>query len=122
MENIRTYIVSFSDSRKYLVRDTPVDASRRIDAVKRSLSDYLCRKFPENAMTPYTTPDVVEVGLDKEEEYENYAEFDATAVESIRKELEDEIMNLNANREMDLNAPFADVDAQAAEVTEALFS
>lgn len=120
MENIKTYLVSFSDSRSYLLKDTQEDASRRLVAIENSLTEYLATKFPENDLKDYITPNVVELTPDKAGEYEDYAELDSTAVESIRNELEVEIMDFNANRKMDLDAPFADVDAQAADVTESL--
>lgn len=120
MENIKTYLVSFSDSRQYLLKDTSEDASRRLVAIENSLKEYLTGKFPENALSDYITPKVEELNPDVAGDYDEYPELDATAVETIRKELEDEIMNFNANRVMDLDAPYADVDPQAADVTKSL--
>ncbi|MDE6342392.1 MAG: hypothetical protein K2K93_08750 [Muribaculaceae bacterium] len=120
MENIRTYLVSFSNSRSYLLKDTQEDASRRLAAIENSLREFLAAKFPENDLKDYITPQVEEVTPDKAGEYDDYADLDASAVDSIKKELEVEIMNFNDNRKMDLDAPFADVDAQAADVTESL--
>lgn len=120
MENTKIYIVSFSDSNKYLLKDSQAEADSRMVAIEKELNEFLAEKFPEDTFAYYTTPKVVEISPDREAEFKGYEMLDAQAVEAIKKELVDEIRNMNANKKMDLNAPFADVNAAAADVPESL--
>lgn len=116
----KIYIVSFSDSNKYLLEDSKAVADSKLVAIEKELNDYLAKEFPEDTFAYYTSPKVVEISEDQKDNFKGYAKLDEGAVEIIKKELADEIKNLNANKRMDLNAPFADVDAQDADVPESL--
>ena len=100
MKKTRTYIVSFSDSRRYLLKDGEKDASKRLVEIEKYLDSFLAEKFPEDTFAYFTNPKVVEVGADLMDFYAGYPLLDRSAVEDIKTELAVEIMDLNSHRMM----------------------
>lgn len=115
MENKRIYIVSFSDSRQYIIREDADAEKSRLVEIENMLNNFLSKKFPEDSFAYYTTPKVVEINEElASTEYSGYPELDDKAVEEIKKELEIEIKDMRSNARLDSDAPFADVDPEAA--------
>lgn len=109
----RLYIVSFGDSRKYRVEvddhSTTYVHENHFLKLEKELNDYLAEKFPDSTFAYYTTPRVTEVDVCHAAKYDGYPELDGKAVEEIKKVLVEEIRNMESQRGLDNNAPFADV-------------
>ncbi|MDE7159929.1 MAG: hypothetical protein K2O24_03665 [Muribaculaceae bacterium] len=104
------YIVSFGDSRKYrmMYDGDRAERSPLLTEVESQLNDYLKQEFPEDSYTYYTTPRIVPIEWSDREEYMDYPELDAKAIEEIKKVLAHEIRDMNAINRLDRNAPYAD--------------
>ena len=121
MEDKKIYVVSFSDSRKYIMRDSAEREKSRLAEIENTLNSFLGKEFPEETFAYYTTPKVEEINEDiASTEYAGYPLLDARAVEEIKKELEQELKDRDADRVLDSDAPYSDVDAVAAGIPESV--
>lgn len=110
----RLFIVSFGDSRQY--RMEYVDAldpkalvhSAPFTGIENELNDYLRKEFPDETFAYYTSPKVTEVDWSHRDKYADYPVLDAAALDSIKKLLVKEVRDMNANRVLNDNAPYAD--------------
>ncbi|MDE5552898.1 MAG: hypothetical protein K2I91_06825 [Muribaculaceae bacterium] len=119
MENTekRLYIVSFGHSDSYEIQDTEAAVKERLSAIEKELNSYLGGLFPEETFAYYTTPRVTEVESAHAAKYKGYPRLDAEAVESIKKVLATEVRNMNDQKELNSDAPFANVNPGAAGLT-----
>lgn len=120
MENReRLLLVSFGDSRQYRFRytedpeETTLSHRNHLESIERRLDDYLTAEFPGKTFAYYITPKVTEVSINDAAEYNDYPVLDDAAITEIEKILKTEILNRGDQQELDLNAPYADVNAQA---------
>ena len=115
MENTnRLFIVSFGDSRQYRMEYADARDPRALvhsapfAEIENELNSYLKGKFPDETFAYYTSPKVTEVDWSHRDQYASYPVLDQKAIEDIKKLLVKEIEDMNANRELNDNAPFAD--------------
>ncbi len=109
----RLFIVSFGDSRQY--RMEYADArdphalvhSAPFTEIENELNSYLKEKFPDETFAYYTSPKVTEVEWSHRDQYESYPVLDAKAIDDIKKLLVKEIEDMNDNRVLNDNAPYA---------------
>lgn len=121
MEDKKIYVVSFSDSRKYIMRDSAEREKSRLEEIENILNEFLGGKFPEETFAYYTTPKVEEINENlASTEFAGYPLLDESAVEEIKKELEQELKDRDADVLLDSNAPYSDVDAEAAGIPESV--
>ncbi|MBD5227426.1 MAG: hypothetical protein HDS67_05180 [Bacteroidales bacterium] len=110
----RLFIVSFGDSRKY--RMEYADAldphalvhSAPFTEIENELNEYLKKEFPDETFAYYTSPKVTEVDWEHRDKYASYPVLDAAAIDSIKKLLAKEVRDMNANKTLNNNAPYAD--------------
>ncbi|MDE7510342.1 MAG: hypothetical protein K2M62_09480 [Muribaculaceae bacterium] len=114
--NEKIYIVNFGNSDRYIIRENPAGEASKLAAIEAELNAFLRSKFPDETFAYFTTPKVEEINPDQVGEYENYPALDAEAVEAIKKVLEDEVENMEANRKLNDNSPFANVNPAAADI------
>ncbi|MBD5371358.1 MAG: hypothetical protein HDR80_09490 [Bacteroides sp.] len=111
----RLYIVRFGNSDQYLLHDISDLAS-----VETELNTYLREKFPDETFAYFTTPKVTEISPEHESQFVSYPALDANAVEAIKAVLVKEVEVMEANKEIDSNAPFANVNPAAADISHIL--
>lgn len=110
----KLYIISFGESRKYrlLVDPAEADGSEKKTSplvyYEKELNDYLAEKFPGDTYTYFTTPKVEEVYVSHLDQYADYPEFTDEALETVKEELVREINVMNADRELNSDAPWVD--------------
>lgn len=121
MESKGIYVVSFSDSKKYILKESPEKERIRLEEIENILNKFLTGEFPEETFAYYTTPKVEEINESiAATEFAGYPVLDDNAVEEIKRELEQEIKDRDADRVLDSNAPYSDVDAEAAGIPESV--
>lgn len=109
----RYYIVSFGNSDRYFLHDVDNKTLANIEA---QLNAFLKSKFPDETFAYYTTPKVDEVSDKNRDKYKSYPPLDAKAIESIKKVLTTEVADMEANRNLNSDAPFANVNPYAADL------
>lgn len=110
----KIYLVSFGNSDKYVLRDTEIGEKSELTKIEAELNAFLRSKFPDDTFAYFTTPRVDEISSSHSEEYASYPALDGVAIESIKKVLAREVEDLEANRRINDNAPFANVNPAAA--------
>lgn len=110
-DNVRLYIISFGDSRKYRLFYDPQTGNAKSALLpfveyENELNDYLSKQFPGETFAYYTTPRITEVEADHADRYASYPEFDSRAMDEVKKELVKEIKVMNDNRERNSNDPW----------------
>lgn len=107
----RLFIVSFSDSKKYKLIRMAGDHLKVLNDIENYLNDYLRKEFPTETFAYYTTPKVVEINYDHRDSYDSYPDLNADAVKQIKDELKREIKVMEAEKELDRDAPYDVVSA-----------
>ena len=113
-KNNRLFIVSFGDSRQYRMEYADANDpnalvhSAPFAKIEEELNDYLKAEFPDETFAYYTSPKVTEIDWSHRDQYASYPVLDASAIDSIKKLLAKEVREMNANRELNDNAPYAD--------------
>lgn len=113
--NRRIYLVRFGNSAEYRV-DFPgskeeLEASSKLKELEASLAEYIRSKLPVcNHIKRLTTPVVREVEAENSGKYSDYPELDEKAVEALKDVVLTEARNYQDQKELDRNAPFADVN------------
>lgn len=117
MENNKILVVSFSDSKKYLMKESAEREKSRLAEIENILNLFLTKEFPEDTFAYYTTPKVEEINEElAATEFAGYPLLDDKAIEEIKSELEQEIKDRDADEMLDSNAPYSDVDADVADI------
>lgn len=112
----KLYLISFGSSDKYVLRDTEVGEKSSMTQIEAELNAFLRKHFPNETFTYYTTPRVEEISQADESEYASYRALDSQAIEEIKKVLVEEVKNMEANSELNDDAPFANVNPAAADI------
>lgn len=108
------YAVSFGDSEKYRVDETPdMSVHRRLEEVEYELRSYLKTLFPEETFAYFVTPKVEEVYESNLSEYGSIKPLDDEAVEAIKKVLANGVRDMNSVNALDSDAPFASINPDA---------
>ncbi len=114
--NEKLYLVSFGNSDKYLLRDGATGEASTLAKVEGELNAFLRSKFPDDTFAYFTTPRVVEIAPEHAADYASYPALDDKAVDAIKKVLEREVEDMEANRQINDDAPFANVNPAAADI------
>ena len=116
MEKKKLYVVSFGNSRKYLMEYTVpahADQLRKPNPfahIEAALRAYLERHLPEaNDFTYYTSARATEVCAGHRDRYADYPALNDRSLQEIEHELLNEVRDGRANRRISLNAPFAQI-------------
>ena len=116
MEKKKLYVVSFGNSRKYLMEYTVpahADQLRKPNPfahIEAALRAYLERHLPEaNDFTYYTSARATEVCSGHRDRYADYPALNDRSLQEIEHELLNEVRDGRANRRISLNAPFAQI-------------
>lgn len=104
----KLYIVSFGDSRQYRMEAEEVGTP--LLEIENKLNTMLQTKFPGDTFAYFTTPKVVEISWEHRDRYAEYPELDGKAVADIEEVLVKEVEERNALRELDSDAPYADIN------------
>lgn len=104
------FIVSFGDSRKYRT-----SSGDKIKSVADTLRDMLVPEYPDTKITGYLIPAVEEVSGQDADQYGDLPKLDKDAVTEIAGVLRCEIENMVSQKELDLNAPFNDINSSAVD-------
>lgn len=112
----KIYLISFGNSNQYVVRDTEAGEKSRLMKIESELNEYLREKFPDETFSYFTSPRVEELGDNGAEALEKYDALDDKAIENIKKVLSVEVENMAANKKLDSDAPFANVNPAAADL------
>lgn len=115
-DNERLYLVSFGNSDQYILRDGAASKESELARIEAELNAFLRSKFPDETFAYFTTPHVKEITAEEMSRFEGYAPLDAAAIESIEKVLEREVREMEANRQLNDNSPFANVNPAAADI------
>lgn len=113
---IKTYLISFGNSDKYVLRDTETGEKSALTRIESELNAYLRERFPDETFAYFTTPRVDEISSEDTAGYEEYPRLDKKAIDSIKVVLDREVMNMEANTLMDRNALYADVNPAAVDL------
>ena len=116
-DNMKLYIVSFGDSRKYRFPFTEIPSpdglhhsdSNPLSTVEEELNNYLYGLFPEANLAYYTSPKVTEVEWSHRERYADYPLLDSDAVEEIKKVLVKELRDMQSTDTLDSDAPYSNI-------------
>ena len=108
----RTYLVSFRNSDKYLVRfdgtKEELEQSPQFKAIEQKIATYMQQHFAtDREIDKLTVPDIEEV--EESSRYDGYQTLDLTAVDSLKQSLTREAKNILDQKQMDRNAPFDDI-------------
>lgn len=111
----RLYIVRFGNSAAYRLEFSgtkeELEASPRMKEVEDTLAEYLKSKIPVcNHVKRLTTPVIHEVESEDAPKYAGYRELDAEAIEALKHVVLTEARNYQDQKELDRNAPFADIN------------
>ncbi len=112
----KIYLVSFGNSDKYILRDSEVGEKSYLTRIESELNNFLRDKFPNEPFAYFTSPRVDEISSDTAEKYSKYPKLDAKAVDAIKKVLSAEVEDLEANKTLNSDAPFANVNPAAADI------
>lgn len=109
----KTYLVSFRNSDKYLVRfdgtKEELEQSPQFKAIEQEIATYMHRHFATNhEIDKLTVPDIEEV--EDPSKYEGYQTLDPAAVDSLKQSLTLEAKNILDQKQMDRNAPFDSIN------------
>lgn len=106
---MKTFVVSFGNSRKYRVESCCAD-SPAIKDVKKEVLEFLKEKFPLlDADRYYDYIEVVELTPENREEYGDCPLLTPGAVSEIKDTLTTEVLDEESLRRLDSNAPYADI-------------
>ena len=106
MKDMKLYLISVGDSREFRLRAE--DGHEIQVKLENELNDYLKKRFPEGNYAYFTSPRLVEIPVEEEVKYDAYPEFNAEAVSEIEHVLSTEIEAMEADRQLNNNAPTAD--------------
>ncbi|MDE6011028.1 MAG: hypothetical protein K2F87_06265 [Muribaculaceae bacterium] len=112
----KLYVVCFGDSDKYIIRDNAGDEKSKLASIEAELNEFLRAKFPDETFAYYTTPKVEEISDANASQFASYPELDDKAVEAIKLVLEREVADMEAQKDLNDNAPFANVNPAAADI------
>lgn len=112
----RYYIVSFGNSNKYILHDSAPYKNSMLARVEAELNRFLRNRFPDEAFAYFTSPRVDEVNPKTDDTITEYPPLDSSAMEKIKKVLEVEVENMEANDRLDSNAPYANINPYAADL------
>ncbi len=112
----KIYLVSFGNSKKYILRDTEVGEKSKLTRIEAELNDYLRKQFADETFAYFTSPRVDEISAEGADKYASYPKLDAEAVESIKKVLAKEVKNMEFQQTLDSDAPFSNVNPAAADI------
>lgn len=119
METKRLYIVSFGDLKKYRydyvdsTEGSMMDHAEPLKEIEDEIRDYLAKEFPGEALAYYTTAKVTEVNVADRDKYSEYPYLDRVEIEKIKADLKRQIEVRNADKEMDSDAPYSNVNPDA---------
>lgn len=103
----KTCIISFGDSAKYRV--PAIECSDKdMKLVENEVKEYVKVKFPEIEALPYYSKLTIKE-VDSTEA-EGYPEFNESAMKAIEKVLSTEVEDARSIDELDLNAPYSDIN------------
>ncbi len=99
------YIVSFGNSKKYVVH---IDSkSQALNDLRQEIKGYLERKFPEmKGLNYYDKMTIKFVPKDEEAQYAGYPEFNAESVPEIKQTLASEVEDEASVRRLNDNDPY----------------
>lgn len=115
--NMKLYIVSFGNSRKYRFPFSEIPSpdglhhsdSNPISTIEKELNDSLWKMFPEANLAYFTSPKVTEVEWAHRDRYADYPILDSDAVEEIKKVLATEIRDMRSTDVLDSDAPYSNI-------------
>lgn len=116
MENKKNiYIVSFGDSEQYRLPAADLTSSGNANEemlvkLEKELNSYLRQRFPEDVFAYYTTPKVTEISAEHAPQYASYPVLDKAAVDEIKRVLEREVKVMRAEKQLDDNAPWSNIN------------
>ncbi len=114
----KTYLVSFGNSSQYILHDSASGKESKLTRIEDELNSFLKEKFPDEAFAYFTSPHIKEI--EKPEDYAGYPELDSAALDQIKKVLLTEVKNFESQQELDSDAPFANVNPGAADISHIL--
>lgn len=112
----KIYLIRFGNSDQYVLRDNAEGEKSKLASIEGELNAFLREKFPDETFAYFTTPKVEDIALENSAQYASYPELNADAVEAIKKVLEREVRDMEAERVLNDNSPFANVNPAAADI------
>lgn len=116
MNTEKVYLVSFGNSDEYVLRDGAAGKDSALTSIEAELNAFLRSEFPDETFAYFTTPKVTEISEGNVEKYAGYPVLDAKAVDTIKHVLEREVKDMEANKVLNDNSPFANVNPAAADI------
>lgn len=109
------YLVSFGDSRKYKISfdgsANELALSPSMTSIKKQLEKYIKEKDPfDSHPLYYASPLIEEIPPYKESAFDSYPELNKEAIDSIQKELVNEVDDQQDLECLNRNAPFDDLN------------
>lgn len=112
----KIYLIRFGNSDQYILRDNAEGEKSKLANIEGELNAFLREKFPDETFAYFTTPKVEDIPLENADQYASYPELNAKAVEAIKKVLEREVLDMESERILNDNSPFANVNPAAADI------
>lgn len=106
MENT-VYIVSFGDSRHYILNVTEGNNREVLAQYEKELNDYLGEKFPGQTFAYYTTPRITPAT--QADLSAGYPELTPEALPRLKAEALREVQVMNAEKSLDCDAPWSEI-------------
>lgn len=91
MENIRIFLVTFSETRHYILCTNDDEAGVALVNIEKALDDFIARETPSSSGFFAVSPKIVEVAQDDLEYYPAYPALDESAIRDIMSELRREM-------------------------------
>lgn len=116
----RLYIVSFGDSDKYRYEYTEPEGADALlhrpdpfQPLEKRLGEYLAKRFPGKSFADLISARATEVLPGHAGRYAGYPLLDEKAISRIEEILSNEAANREDQKELDSNAPWADINPNA---------
>lgn len=105
MESKKYYVVSFSDSKQYILIADKKEGMNKLTNIENELNSYLKSLFPDETFAYYTTPKVTEISEAHASQYKDYPVLDSQALTDIKDELKREITIRQDTQELNSDCP-----------------
>ena len=112
----KAYIVSFGNSDKYLLRENRSDRKSSLLMIENELNAFLKHRFPSDTFAYFTSPKAIEIDAKHIDRYLSYPRLDSKAIDSIKATLVKEVEDMEANKRLNSDAPYSDINPTAVGV------
>lgn len=108
----KTYVLSFGNSRKYRLKATPDGADALFKNLSNKIKSYVELTYPQLPAEKYYSR--LEVKMVDPMFVADYEVYSSDAITEFKKVIDREVADFESLEQIDSNAPWSNVDADAA--------